>query len=205
LRWGRGSGDGRRILAWGASKAQPSGVGVLRALTSDQGDPWRGASVQGRGIAPGLPVTTKEMECVHAISYQDQYFSLSFGSPSLSGLAIAHRCLRQGYRVLPNIYTPNSTGRTTTLTIPLMRPACPSETPSRQCRYNTSPPPFLLRHLPPRAATSTCPCITLTWAQSLDAKIAGPGGARVILSGPQSMEMTHWSVCLLCLLESLSS
>lgn len=193
-------------MAWGASKAQPSGVGVLRALTSDQGDiPGEVLACREEGLHRGYLLRQKKMECVHAISYQDQYFSLSFGSPSLSGLAIAHRCLSQGYRVLPNIYTPNSTGRTTTLTIPLMRPACPSETPSRQCRYNTSPPPFLLRHLPPRAATSTCPCITLTWAQSLDAKIAGPGGARVILSGPQSMEMTHWSVCLLCLLESLSS
>ncbi|KAI9633551.1 dihydrofolate reductase-like domain-containing protein, partial [Dioszegia hungarica] len=36
------------------------------------------------------------------------------------------------------------------------------------------------------------PYLTLTWAQSLDAKIAGPRGARVILSGKESMEMTHW-------------
>ncbi|KAL1409578.1 hypothetical protein Q8F55_003569 [Vanrija albida] len=36
------------------------------------------------------------------------------------------------------------------------------------------------------------PHVTLTWAQSLDAKLAGPGGARVILSGKESMLMTHW-------------
>lgn len=58
-------------------------------------------------------------------------------------------------------------------------------------------PPFLIRHLPPRdVLLSTRPHITVTWAQSLDAKIAGPGGRRVTLSGPESMEMTHWSVCL---------
>ena len=56
------------------------------------------------------------------------------------------------------------------------------------------PPPFLLDHLEVHEATLTRPQITVTWAQSLDAKIAGPGGKRVILSGPESMEMTHWSV-----------
>ncbi|GAA5962071.1 hypothetical protein JCM3765_005511 [Sporobolomyces pararoseus] len=33
--------------------------------------------------------------------------------------------------------------------------------------------------------------ITLTYAQSLDAKIAGKGGKQLILSGKQSMELTH--------------
>ncbi len=33
--------------------------------------------------------------------------------------------------------------------------------------------------------------ITLTWAQSLDAKIAGPNGAQVAISGKESLIMTH--------------
>lgn len=55
----------------------------------------------------------------------------------------------------------------------------------------TEPPAFLRQHLP---QSSDRPHITLTWAQSLDFKIAGPGGKRVILSGDESMLMTHWYV-----------
>lgn len=36
------------------------------------------------------------------------------------------------------------------------------------------------------------PTVTLTFAQSLDAKIAGVGGKQLILSGKESMVMTHW-------------
>lgn len=36
------------------------------------------------------------------------------------------------------------------------------------------------------------PKVTLTFAQSLDAKIAGVGGKQLILSGEESMVMTHW-------------
>jgi 2,5-diamino-6-(ribosylamino)-4(3H)-pyrimidinone 5'-phosphate reductase len=36
------------------------------------------------------------------------------------------------------------------------------------------------------------PKVTLTFAQSLDAKIAGIGGKQLILSGRESMVMTHW-------------
>ena len=36
------------------------------------------------------------------------------------------------------------------------------------------------------------PKVTLTFAQSLDAKIAGLGGKQLILSGRESMVMTHW-------------
>ena len=36
------------------------------------------------------------------------------------------------------------------------------------------------------------PNVTLTFAQSLDAKIAGVGGKQLILSGSESMVMTHW-------------
>lgn len=34
--------------------------------------------------------------------------------------------------------------------------------------------------------------ITLTFAQSLDGKIAGVGGKPLALSGKESMTMTHW-------------
>jgi hypothetical protein len=36
------------------------------------------------------------------------------------------------------------------------------------------------------------PRVTLTFAQSLDAKIAGIDGKQLILSGRESMVMTHW-------------
>ncbi|KAH9929677.1 dihydrofolate reductase-like domain-containing protein [Fomitopsis serialis] len=36
------------------------------------------------------------------------------------------------------------------------------------------------------------PYVTLTFAQSLDAKIAGTGGQQLALSGKESMLMTHW-------------
>ena len=36
------------------------------------------------------------------------------------------------------------------------------------------------------------PKVTLTFAQSLDAKIAGLGGKQLTLSGRESMVMTHW-------------
>ncbi|KAI0285494.1 dihydrofolate reductase-like domain-containing protein [Russula aff. rugulosa BPL654] len=39
---------------------------------------------------------------------------------------------------------------------------------------------------------STRPYVTLTFAQSIDAKIAGAGGKQLILSGEESMIMTHW-------------
>ncbi|GAA5831234.1 hypothetical protein JCM3766R1_002977 [Sporobolomyces carnicolor] len=35
------------------------------------------------------------------------------------------------------------------------------------------------------------PFVTLTYAQSMDAKIAGAGGKQLILSGPESMKLTH--------------
>jgi 2,5-diamino-6-(ribosylamino)-4(3H)-pyrimidinone 5'-phosphate reductase len=58
-------------------------------------------------------------------------------------------------------------------------------------------PPFLEQHVGAytgAAGTVSRPHITLTWAQSLDMKIAGPGGARVTLSGAESTLMTHWWV-----------
>jgi 2,5-diamino-6-(ribosylamino)-4(3H)-pyrimidinone 5'-phosphate reductase len=39
---------------------------------------------------------------------------------------------------------------------------------------------------------STRPYVTLTFAQSIDAKIAGAGGKQLILSCEESMKMTHW-------------
>jgi 2,5-diamino-6-(ribosylamino)-4(3H)-pyrimidinone 5'-phosphate reductase len=38
----------------------------------------------------------------------------------------------------------------------------------------------------------TRPYVTLTFAQSLDGKIAGKAGKQLILSGRESMIMTHW-------------
>ncbi|KAI0248375.1 dihydrofolate reductase-like domain-containing protein [Lactifluus subvellereus] len=47
-----------------------------------------------------------------------------------------------------------------------------------------------LPHLAP--SDSTRPYVTLTFAQSIDAKIAGAGGRQLIISGEESMKMTHW-------------
>ncbi|KAI0828962.1 bacterial bifunctional deaminase-reductase [Trametes gibbosa] len=44
----------------------------------------------------------------------------------------------------------------------------------------------------PKSADVSRPYVTLTFAQSLDAKIAGAGGKQLILSGKESMVMTHW-------------
>lgn len=38
---------------------------------------------------------------------------------------------------------------------------------------------------------NTAPFVTLTFAQSLDGKIAGSQGRQLILSGAQSMKATH--------------
>ncbi|KAH7923237.1 bacterial bifunctional deaminase-reductase [Leucogyrophana mollusca] len=61
-----------------------------------------------------------------------------------------------------------------------------------------SPPEFLEsvlwscdQPLPVRK-DSNRPYVTLTFAQSLDGKIAGKGGKQLILSGKESMVMTHW-------------
>ncbi|EPT03508.1 hypothetical protein FOMPIDRAFT_127947 [Fomitopsis schrenkii] len=51
-----------------------------------------------------------------------------------------------------------------------------------------SPPPFLRQVYDLRGG----PYVTLTFAQSLDAKIAGQGGKQLALSGKESMVMTHW-------------
>ncbi|TFK41816.1 dihydrofolate reductase-like domain-containing protein [Crucibulum laeve] len=64
-----------------------------------------------------------------------------------------------------------------------------------------SPPPFLvsaLSNYPSTASDSdvdssrTRPFVTLTFAQSIDAKIAGENSTQLILSGKESMLMTHW-------------
>ena len=36
------------------------------------------------------------------------------------------------------------------------------------------------------------PHVTLTFAQSIDAKIGNVAGGQLLLSGPESMVMTHW-------------
>ncbi|KAF8167335.1 dihydrofolate reductase-like domain-containing protein [Crassisporium funariophilum] len=56
-------------------------------------------------------------------------------------------------------------------------------------------PAFLntvLNHLSSAPPPTNRPHITLTFAQSLDAKIAGAQGRQLILSGKESMIMTHW-------------
>jgi 2,5-diamino-6-(ribosylamino)-4(3H)-pyrimidinone 5'-phosphate reductase len=40
------------------------------------------------------------------------------------------------------------------------------------------------------------PYITLTYAQSMDGCIASKGGQQILLSGKESMLMTHWYVIL---------
>ena len=45
------------------------------------------------------------------------------------------------------------------------------------------------------ASPNLTPFVTLSWAQSLDGSLAGPqgpAGRRLILSGPDSMRLTHW-------------
>ncbi|KAI0783324.1 dihydrofolate reductase-like domain-containing protein [Abortiporus biennis] len=44
----------------------------------------------------------------------------------------------------------------------------------------------------PTSKDDSKPYVTLTFAQSLDAKIAGQNGKQLILSGKESMVMTHW-------------
>ncbi|KAF8140509.1 dihydrofolate reductase-like domain-containing protein [Boletus edulis] len=50
---------------------------------------------------------------------------------------------------------------------------------------------FLLSVLPSQDIEKI-PSVTLTFAQSLDGKIAGSHGRQLTLSGPDSMIMTHW-------------
>lgn len=59
------------------------------------------------------------------------------------------------------------------------------------------PPSFLktvLAHLSNPDPSSNYPHVTLTFAQSIDAKIAGKNGQQLLLSGKESMIMTHWYV-----------
>ncbi|KAF7303231.1 Methionine aminopeptidase 2 [Mycena kentingensis (nom. inval.)] len=53
-------------------------------------------------------------------------------------------------------------------------------------------PPSYLQNLVSQPQHPNRPHVTLTFAQSLDAKIAGPAGVQLALSGPESMLITHW-------------
>ncbi|KAJ7694992.1 dihydrofolate reductase-like domain-containing protein [Mycena metata] len=57
-----------------------------------------------------------------------------------------------------------------------------------------NPPEYLTSLFASYAAAppETHPFVTLTFAQSLDGKIAGAGGKQLPLSGPEIMLMTHW-------------
>lgn len=60
-----------------------------------------------------------------------------------------------------------------------------------------TPPAFLtsiLSYYDTIPALGPYPRVTLTFAQSLDAKIGKRDGKQLILSGKESMIMTHWSV-----------
>lgn len=46
----------------------------------------------------------------------------------------------------------------------------------------------------PKSPDDARPYVTLTFAQSVDAKIAGKNGRQLALSGKESLIMTHWSV-----------
>ncbi|CAK5280718.1 unnamed protein product [Mycena citricolor] len=61
-------------------------------------------------------------------------------------------------------------------------------------RTMSGPPSYLTNLFAPNEseAMQIRPRVTLTFAQSLDAKIAGALGAQLILSGKESMVMTHW-------------
>lgn len=51
-------------------------------------------------------------------------------------------------------------------------------------------------NFPRRITDQYRPYITLTYAQSMDGCIAGKAGQQIILSGMESMLMTHW--CVIC-------
>ncbi|KAK7465500.1 2,5-diamino-6-(ribosylamino)-4(3H)-pyrimidinone 5'-phosphate reductase [Stygiomarasmius scandens] len=61
---------------------------------------------------------------------------------------------------------------------------------------SSQPPPFLEsflgRYNSPSDLANSRPYVTLTFAQSIDAKIAGRNGKQLLLSGKESMVMTHW-------------
>lgn len=63
-------------------------------------------------------------------------------------------------------------------------------------KNSPNPPEFLTRIYPheyERQITDPSrPYITLTYAQSIDGCIAGVGGKQILLSGKESMIMTHW-------------
>ena len=61
--------------------------------------------------------------------------------------------------------------------------------------------PDFLKQVYPQGPTSvggnqSRPFITLTYAQSLDGCIAGQGGTQILLSGKESMVLTHWCVLM---------
>ncbi|KAF8591946.1 dihydrofolate reductase [Ramaria rubella] len=60
---------------------------------------------------------------------------------------------------------------------------------------SSNKPRDFLSSILPSPIVSLCsirPHVTLTYAQSLDGRIAGVGGEQLILSGKESMVMTHW-------------
>lgn len=66
--------------------------------------------------------------------------------------------------------------------------------PQDTLQYPTHARDFLERYLPPQASTAnrTTPHVTLTYASSLDSRIALAPGLRTALSGPEAKAMTHY-------------
>jgi hypothetical protein len=54
-----------------------------------------------------------------------------------------------------------------------------------------NPPEFLTDVLGPLVSDHP-PYVTLTYAQTIDGKIAAEGNERLHVSGPESYDMTHW-------------
>jgi len=66
---------------------------------------------------------------------------------------------------------------------------------------DAAPDDLLLAWLDAQTPPAARPWVTLTYAQSLDGSLATPGGARLTLSGPDSLRLTHrlraWHDCIL--------
>jgi len=56
---------------------------------------------------------------------------------------------------------------------------------------DAAPDDQLLGWLDSQTPTPARPWVSLTYAQSLDGSLAGPGGAQLALSGPHSLRLTH--------------
>ncbi|GAA5831403.1 hypothetical protein JCM11251_004014 [Rhodosporidiobolus azoricus] len=70
-------------------------------------------------------------------------------------------------------------------------PAGPTSSDPSLALLRSVYPAHLFEPLTPETDKIEPPFVTLTYAQSLDGKIAGPGGKQIRLSGEESMQLTH--------------